>query len=90
MFNFGYLPGSDQQQTTSADSSLLAVTQAAELLAAGGIMTLLCYRGHPGGHEEATAIESWSQSLCTRFQCQRYDANTPTDTTPFLIVVHKQ
>jgi 16S rRNA C1402 N4-methylase RsmH len=57
MFNLGYLPGGDKQLTTTDITTLPALEQAAALLSPGGIITVLAYRGHPGGQEEAHAVE---------------------------------
>ncbi len=56
MFNFGYLPGGDHDLTTREETSVAAVSQAMDLLAPGGRMTLTFYTGHPGGPEEAAAV----------------------------------
>ena len=56
MFNFGYLPGGDHELTTRGETSVAAVSQAMDLLAPGGRMTLTFYTGHPGGPEEADAV----------------------------------
>lgn len=55
MFNLGYLPGGDQQITTSTRSTLNALSAAVRLLRPDGILTVLAYRGHPGGVEETAA-----------------------------------
>lgn len=57
MFNLGYLPSGDKSLVTQLDTTLKAVRTAMSLLAPGGILTILVYRGHPGGSEEAAAVE---------------------------------
>jgi len=57
MFNLGYLPGSDKQHTTNADTTTSAILCGLKLLTSGGVMTVTAYRGHPGGQEEAAAVE---------------------------------
>lgn len=44
----GYLPGSDKATTTQASSTLAAVEAACEVLRPGGLLSILCYTGHPG------------------------------------------
>lgn len=66
MFNLGYLPGGDRTVTTTADHSTLAIATAAGLLMPGGIMTILAYRGHPGGQDEARAIARTCESLAAQ------------------------
>ncbi len=57
MFNLGYLPGGDKATITRAEHSLPALEQARRLLAPGGIISVLAYRGHPGGLEESLAVK---------------------------------
>ncbi len=59
MFNLGYLPGSDKRITTTADNSLTALSHAVKLLAPGGIISVLAYRGHSGGQEETDAVAAF-------------------------------
>lgn len=56
MFNLGYLPGGDKQLTTLPDTTLTALRAAIEELAPNGILSVLAYRGHPGGQAEAAAV----------------------------------
>lgn len=63
MFNLGYLPGSDHSLTTQAESTLLALQSVLEMLTLNGILVLTIYRGHPGGEEEASAVDQFLTSL---------------------------
>lgn len=63
MFNLGYLPGSDKQITTASDTTLPALRQSATLLAAGGLLSVLAYRHHPGGQAESTAVAAFLGGL---------------------------
>ena len=63
MFNLGYLPGGDKALTTLPDSTLPALKQSASLLASGGIISILAYRGHPGGKDECAVVIEWVKSL---------------------------
>ena len=58
MFNLGYLPGSDKQYITRAETTLAALEQACALLAPGGRISLVLYTGHAGGPEEAAAVQA--------------------------------
>lgn len=59
MFNLGYLPGSDKRITTLVDTTLAALGAVAANLAPGGVLSVLAYRGHPGGQAEADAVARW-------------------------------
>lgn len=58
MFNLGYLPGGDKQRTTDTSTTLAALQASLELLAPGGMISLLAYTGHPGGREEAEQVKA--------------------------------
>ena len=57
MFNLGYLPGSDKSIVTRAPDTLAALDQLHHLLQAGGVVSLLIYRGHSGGQEEYHCLQ---------------------------------
>lgn len=66
MFNLGYHPGGKRHITTTAPSSLAAIEAATELLSAsGGILSVIAYRGHPGGQEETARV---SETLYVKHQ----------------------
>ncbi len=56
LFNLGYLPGGDKRLTTHAETTLTALEQALRALAPDGLLSVLAYRGHPGGRAEAEAV----------------------------------
>ncbi len=66
MFNLGYLPGGDHQIITHPDTTVAALEQAADLLAPGGLVTVVVYRGHEGGGEEGRAVLRYVESLNPR------------------------
>lgn len=65
MFNLGYLPaeGADPSLITEPGSTLAALEAAMELLRPKGIITAVLYPGHPGGGDEAAAVQDWAASL---------------------------
>lgn len=84
IFNFGYLPSADKSITTTASNSIEALHAAATLIADGGVMSLLCYPGHPNGGEETAAIKNWLGSLDDQWQIDTYLSESPNDSTPVL------
>jgi SAM-dependent methyltransferase len=52
VYNLGYLPGGDKQQTTITDSTIRSLQHAKELLMPGGVISVTCYPGHPEGEAE--------------------------------------
>jgi predicted methyltransferase len=65
MFNLGYLPHGDKSLTTRTETTLAALQQSAQILASGGILTIICYPAHDGGGDEAAAVIAWAKSLPT-------------------------
>jgi len=57
MFNLGYLPGGDHSVTTEKEETLIALDAAATCLKPGGMLSVVCYPGHPGGTAETAAVE---------------------------------
>ena len=62
-FNLGYLPGGDKATTTSRATTLAAVEAAVEVLLPGGLLSMLCYTGHPGGQEEYEGVRAAVEAL---------------------------
>lgn len=62
MFNLGYLPGGDHAMITRTGETLRALEVAVELLRPGGLVTVVCYPGHPGGDQEAAAVRAWAEA----------------------------
>lgn len=58
-FNLGYRPGGDRRHITCPATTLLALEVATRLLHPEGRISLLVYRGHPGGEDEYQAIIAW-------------------------------
>lgn len=59
MFNLGYLPGGDHRLVTRPETTQAALSAAWRLLAPGGLISLMVYRGHAGGREEYLALQDW-------------------------------
>lgn len=63
VYNLGFLPGSDRKTITRPESTLASLAQAARLMAAGGLLCVHAYAGHPGGEEELQAVRQYFQNL---------------------------
>ena len=55
-FNLGYLPKGDKSITTKKETTLPAIRNAYDWLAKDGVLSILCYRGHPGGKSEEQGV----------------------------------
>jgi predicted methyltransferase len=63
LYNLGYLPGGDKSITTELASSLQSLRYCTEILVPGGVIAIVAYPGHPGGDQEADAIEEYLAEL---------------------------
>lgn len=90
MFNLGYLPGKDHELTTESAGTLTALAAATRLLKPGGVLSVVCYPGHPGGAAEATAVESWLAAHAAQgWRITRYGAIGTRRPAPFLLLAGK-
>jgi glycine oxidase len=91
MFNLGYLPGGNKERTTAAATTTEAIAAGVSLLRAGGVMTVVAYRGHAGGQEEARAVEEWSQRhQSPTFSTEVIPGAVDNDESPVLYVFRKR
>ncbi|SMF74637.1 Predicted S-adenosylmethionine-dependent methyltransferase involved in cell envelope biogenesis [Paenibacillus uliginis N3/975] len=92
MFNLGYLPAdrSDKQIITLPESTLSALESSLEMLAPGGVVTVVLYPGHEGGRQEAAAVEDWASALSPRTaQAIMYRGIQRPD-APYLIALERK
>ncbi|WP_281889940.1 class I SAM-dependent methyltransferase [Paenibacillus sp. YYML68] len=90
-FNLGYLPGHDHATITTAASTLPALEAAASLLRRGGVITIVLYTGHPGGQEEAEAVEAWAASLPqAQYQVLTYRYLNQRNHPPYCVAIEKR
>lgn len=90
MFNLGFLPGEGHGLTTHADETLAAFEVAVNLLMDGGILSVVCYPGHPAGAIEAEAVKKWMSGLTPAgWRVANYGALGTRKPAPFLLVGRK-
>lgn len=86
MFNLGYLPGSDRSCLTRPETTLAALSESCEMLRPGGILTVVCYPGHPGGEEEADAVREFFTRLdAAAWTAVEYRVLNSRASSPFLL-----
>ncbi len=91
MFNLGYLPGEDHDLTTESSETLAALDAAARVLKPAGVLSVVCYPGHPAGAAEAEAVETWMSGLpATGWRVARYGAIGTKRPAPFLLLAVKR
>ena len=91
MFNLGYLPGQDHGTTTRECETLVALEAAESALCPGGVLSVVCYPGHPGGDAEAEAVEAKLRELArhSSWRVARYGMLETKSPAPFLLVARK-
>lgn len=90
MFNFGYLPMGNRSITTDAQSSVAALQAGLGLLSEEGLISLMCYPGHPSGAQETEAIREWFTLLNTdNWLIETHLAESPKPTAPILYLIKR-
>ena len=89
MFNLGYLPGADHSLITKVAETIPALLAASSLLSAGGLITIVCYPGHPGGEEEMRAVIEWASNLDSGWQVAKYEKLGTLKLSPVLLGIQK-
>lgn len=90
-FNLGYLPGADQETITKSSSTLESLESSCGLLRVGGLITCVCYPGHPGGLEEAEDVMNWAENLpVDKFRVEFHNEKGRHDGRPFLVSVWRR
>jgi hypothetical protein len=91
MFNLGYLPGGDKSLITRPESTLAGLGQSLSLIAGSGVLTVVCYPGHPGGEAESEAVCAWAEGLPEQtFSCRIERPDDRSATAPFLVRVRRR
>jgi hypothetical protein len=82
MFNLGYHPGGDESVVTRSETTVDALRGACDLIAPGGLLSVMVYPRHPGGADEAEAVEHLMRQLEHRdFVVEQYrNDEAPADT----------
>ena len=63
MFNLGYQPVGDKSVITRPVTTLIALASVLDLVAPGGVITVVLYPGHEGGRVETEAVLSWARAV---------------------------
>ena len=84
MFNLGYLPGGDKQLTTRPDTTLQALAASVANLRPGGLLSVVVYRGHAGGQQEADAVADWLRG------CDMLELETLASPGPVLYLARRR
>ena len=91
-FNLGYLPGSsDRSIITNAQSTIKALHACLPLLNYRGALSVIAYRGHEHGPDEAQAVDDWMRSLPTKeWHVSRIEAINQSAIAPIVYFAEKK
>ncbi len=91
VFNLGYLPKSDKQIITKANTTLKALEELTDRLALGGRIVIVAYYGHQGGAAELTAVTDFCQRLDQHnYQVLQYQFINQKNHPPILFCIEKR
>ena len=90
MFNFGYLPKGDHCLGTKAETSIIAIQKAMQLIVPGGIVMLVLYYGGDSGFDEKEAICQFIETIPYRqFSVLRHDYVNQPNCPPIAVCIEK-
>ena len=91
IFNLGYLPKTDKNIVTRAETTLSALSSLTDLLVVGGRISLVIYYGHEGGEEEKDAVIKWTSTLPQKdWEVTSYAPLNQIHTPPILVLIEKR
>ena len=91
VFNLGFLPGGDKSITTKRESSLVAIKEALDILAVGGVLSITMYPGHEEGKAEQEEILQWAKNLGSKeYHCVFANMLNQSDRAPQVLWITKK
>ncbi|AUJ25936.1 16S rRNA (cytosine(1402)-N(4))-methyltransferase [Virgibacillus dokdonensis] len=91
VFNLGYLPRSDKTIITNANSTIMAINKILHFLKPNGLIVIVVYYGHEGGHEEKEAVLKHVMQLSQRsYHVLQYRFINQRNNPPFIIAIEKK
>lgn len=91
MYNLGYLPKGDHGIVTRAETTILSIKKALDVLKEGGIMTIVSYIGHEGGKEEYHSVINYLNNLpMGEYLVAKYSFVNQINDPPISIIVEKR
>ncbi|EOT48775.1 MULTISPECIES: tRNA (mnm(5)s(2)U34)-methyltransferase [Enterococcus] len=91
LFNLGYLPKSDKQIITKAQTTLTALNELVSRLALGGRIVIVAYYGHQDGKEELQAVTDFCQRLDQhQYQVLHYQFINQLNHPPILFCIERR
>lgn len=89
VYNLGYLPGANKDQTTRVETTLKSIYQAMPLITPGGVISITCYPGHTEGAKEQEALIEFTQKLAPQEWSCCHHRLLNRQASPTLILMQK-
>jgi len=90
MFNLGYLPGGDHKVGTKAETTICAIEKAMELLAIGGLISIVIYHGGDSGFEEKNKVMEYiAQIDPKKYTVMKTEFINQPNCPPILVCIEK-
>ena len=87
MFNLGYLPGANKDETTHAEETLTALAAASISIKPGGVLSVVCYPGYDAGIGESAGVERWFKAQAgAGWRVAKYGMLGTQRLAPFLLL----
>lgn len=91
VFNLGYLPSGDKNITTGADTTIMALNKALDIIKEDGIISVVMYPGHEEGKVERDRVTEWGKSLDkSRFHCAYISMINQPANAPCILLITKK
>ena len=91
VYNLGYLPGGNNKDFTTIDTTTIeSIQDSLKILKPGGLVSIMCYPGHPAGNQEETSLIKFCETLPPQdfFICHHKSLNRKK--APNLILISKK
>jgi predicted methyltransferase len=89
LFNLGYLPGTNRELVTQAETTIQALVGSVAVLKKKGVLAVICYPDHPGGDDEAAQVLAYLRGL-KNFRLAKYELLSTNRSSPFLLIAWKK
>lgn len=90
MFNLGYLPKGDKSITTKSQSTISSIDKTIKNLALNGVVSVVCYPGHPEGYIESKELLEYLRGINQKeYDIVRYDFINQINHPPFALIIEK-
>ncbi|MCH9616866.1 MAG: hypothetical protein SP4CHLAM5_01400 [Chlamydiia bacterium] len=86
VYNLGYLPGTNKEIITKADTTVLSLQSALSKLSKGAMISIMIYTGHKGGTLEKESIIHFIKNLPSNYSINHI-TNPLKPTCPEIIMI---